>query len=74
MLGRADAPNAGLLAPTWPSWLPDAGGRIFLGELHGETAWFAVDLSEREDPAATGPGRPGSFAELRSVGPLLPAR
>ena len=51
--------------------LPE-GAEFFLLGLHGETAYFAVDLSDLEDPA-THPGLAGrgSFADLRSFGPLL---
>lgn len=68
MFGDLEAPRAGLLTA---ADLPD-GAEYFLLGLNGETAYFAVDLSDLEDPA-THPsfaGR-GSFADLRSFGSLL---
>ncbi len=44
----------------------------FLGHVGGE-AYFALDLSAAEDPAALLPSGSGEFAELRSAGAALPA-
>jgi NAD+ diphosphatase len=65
------------------AWLPASDGtdliaapgvEIALLGLDADTAWFALDLSSLDDPgqhpALNGRGR---FAELRTVGALLPA-
>jgi NAD+ diphosphatase len=44
----------------------------FLGRAHG-AAYVAVDLSALEDPLPALPGVAGEFADLRTVGPGLPA-
>ncbi|UEM02951.1 NAD(+) diphosphatase [Skermanella rosea] len=64
----ADLPRAGLLSL---ADLPEGAETMLLGLLDG-TAYFAADLSHIEDPAAHPnlAGR-GSFADLRSFGPLM---
>jgi NAD+ diphosphatase len=68
VLGEQDAPRAGLVSA---ADLPE-GVEFFLLGLHGETAYFAADLSDLEDPAShPGLAGRGSFADLRTFGPLL---
>jgi len=68
VIDAADAPRAVLLSS---ADLPDDADLMLLGQRDG-VAYFAVDLSELEDPAAhpAFAGR-GSFADLRTVGPLV---
>ena len=67
MLGELEAPQAGLLTV---ADLPE-GAEFFLLGLHGETAYFAVDLSDLEDPATHpgfgGPGQLRRSAEFRAA-------
>jgi NAD+ diphosphatase len=54
-----------------PQFVPD-GDVVLLG-LAGGGAYFAVDLSHRDEPLARLPAPPSSeFTDLRRVGPLLP--
>ena len=57
--------------PPEPALLAAAGTVVLLGSI-AETVHFAIDLSAVEEPQALAPiGGRGSFADLRSVGPLL---
>jgi len=63
------APRAVLLERA--QFVPD-GDVVLLG-LAGDHAYFAIDLSHRDEPLAKLPAPPGSeFIDLRRVGPLLP--
>ncbi|UEM20289.1 NAD(+) diphosphatase [Skermanella mucosa] len=66
--GGADLPQAGLLSA---ADLPEGAEYVLLG-LRDGTAYFAADLSHVEDPAVhPGLSERGSFADLRSFGPLM---
>ncbi len=56
------------------AWLDGAGEPVFLGR-DGETAVFALDLSERAEAEAQSlAAGHGAFEDLRAVGPLLSRR
>ncbi len=57
--------------PPQPDLLAAASVIVLLGSI-GEAVHFAIDLSPVEEPQALPPiGGSGSFADLRTVGPLL---
>ena len=67
---EGDRPRPVTLPPA-PDLLAAASVIVLLGSI-GEAVHFAIDLSPVEEPQALPPiGGSGSFADLRTVGPLL---
>ena len=66
-----DSPSAAFVSPASTRGHEGPDGYVLLG-VADEVAYFAVDVSQLDDPASTlGIPEDSSFAELRRVGPLL---